>query len=175
MGKYLITGRGGTGKSTICLELLRRGCQAFDADKVPHLCRWEDRLTGEPIDVDPAGYIDFKKVAWAWQDKVLRKLLAQHDNIFLCGSSSNQSSYYQLFQEVFVLTLDKETHDYRLRTRDFDYGKHPDLRRELVERHQEFARKLIRRGAIPININQPVENAAADILTAITMISEHIQ
>jgi broad-specificity NMP kinase len=168
MRKYLITGRGGTGKSTICLELQRRGVHAFDADKVPGLCRWENRQSGEPININPAGYIDFKKVAWAWQDKVLRQLLANASNLIICGSSSNQENYYPSFDKIFVLVIDPDTHDLRLRTRDFDYGKHPKLRRELVESHQNFAEKMLDQGAIPINVNQSLEKAVNDILRHIS-------
>ncbi len=165
MGKYLITGRGGSGKSTICRELNRRGLPAFDADNVPGLCRWEDRQSGEPIAVDPADYIDFKIVAWAWQDAVLRQLLETHNDLILCGSSSNQDDYHHIFDAVFVLTLDPHTHDRRLRTRDFEYGKHPALRRELVVHHQLFANRMIAAGALGIDVTQPPEKVADEILS----------
>jgi broad-specificity NMP kinase len=169
MGKYLITGRGGSGKSTICRKLKRRGYPAYDADEVAGLCRWENRQTGEPIKVDPAGYIDYKKVAWAWQDKVFKELFDAHDTLILCGSSSNQESYHNRFDAVFVLMLDPKTHDYRLRTRDFDYGKHPKLRAGLVERHQQFANRLINSGAIGIDAMQSLEKTVDDILRLIEL------
>lgn len=165
MGKYLITGRGGSGKSTICRELQRRGYPAFDADEVPGLCRWENRQTGEPIEVDPAGYIDYKKISWAWQDVVFKRLFAEHDDLILCGSSSNQEDYHSLFDAVLVLTLDKKTHDHRLRTRDFDYGKHPDLRREIVEHHQLFAKRMIAAGAVAVDATQPLDKVVDEILS----------
>lgn len=165
MRKYLITGRGGTGKSTICLELKRRGYPAFDADKVTGLCRWEDRKTGEPIEVDPSVYIDFTKIAWAWQDVVLQKLFYSHPDLILCGSASNQEDYYSRFNGIFVLTLDKQTHDFRLRSRDREYGKHPKMRNQLVERQQIFAKNLIsENGAIAVDATQSIEKVADDIL-----------
>jgi broad-specificity NMP kinase len=167
VGKYLITGRGGTGKSTIALELQRRGYPAFDGDKVPQLARWEDRSTGQPLMIDPAGYIDFEKVAWAWNAGTLTHLLTTHDNLFLCGSSSNQSDYYASFDIVFILTLDPPTHDLRLSTRASDYGKHPDLRRKIVVGHQKFAKELLAAGAIPIDVTQPLERVVDTILGSI--------
>ncbi len=164
MAKYLVTGRGGSGKSTICRELQRRGYPAFDADQVPGLCRWENRQTGEPIEVDPAGYINYKKIAWAWQDKIFKQLFKSHEDLVLCGSSSNQEDYQSLFDAMFVLMLDEKTHDHRLQTRDFDYGKHPDLRRELVERHQLFAKRMIASGAIAIDATKSLEKVVDDIL-----------
>jgi hypothetical protein len=165
MGKYLITGRGGSGKSAICRELQRRGFPAYDADEVPGLCRWQDRNSGKFIPVDPAGDVDFSKVAWAWQDTVLRQLINTRVDIILCGSSSNQNEYQSLFDTIFVLMLDPQTHDHRLRTRDFEYGKHPDLRRRLVIHHQMFADKLIASGAMPINTLQPIKNTVDDIVS----------
>jgi gluconate kinase len=164
VGKYLITGRGGTGKSTIALELKRHGYRAFDGDSVPGLARWEDRKTGQALAIDPAGYINFEQVAWAWNAETLTRLLATHDDLFLCGSSSNQSDYYSLFDAIFVLVLDAETHDFRLRTRARDFGKHPNLRRKIVAGHQKFAEELVATGAIPIDATQPLEKVIATIL-----------
>ena len=165
MGRYLVTGRGGSGKSAICRELRKRGFPAYDADEVPGLCRWQDRQSGNPVTVDPTGDVDFSKVAWAWQDMVLRQLVNENMDLILCGSSSNQTDYRQLFDTVFVLMLDPKTHDHRLRTREFDYGKHPDLRRRLVVHHQIFAEKLVESGAVPINTIQPIKNTVDDIVS----------
>lgn len=164
MGKYLITGRGGTGKSTIALELQQRGYSAFDGDTVPELARWEDRNTGEPIVVDSAGFIDFEKVAWAWNTEVLKDLLGTSNNLFLCGSSSNQADSYHLFDAIFILVLDPTAHDFRLRTRESDYGKHPDLRRKIIAGHQKFAKELIDAGATPIDAMQPLEKVVDSIV-----------
>lgn len=164
MGRYLVTGRGGSGKSAVCRELQRRGLPAYDADNVAGLCRWQDRKTGQQITVDPSGDIDFTKVSWTWQDTILKALINDNRDLILCGSASNQNDYHSLFEIIFVLTLDPITHEYRLRTRDFAYGKHPDLRRRLVEHHQLFADKLVEAGAVPINTLQSIPKTVDDIL-----------
>ncbi|HSW80719.1 MAG TPA: AAA family ATPase [Candidatus Saccharimonadales bacterium] len=165
MGKYLITGRGGSGKSAICVELQKRGFPAFDTDRIPGFCRWEDRKTGELTVVDPKGYIDFKKISWAWQDDVLQMLFKSNKDMILCGSSSNQADYYSLFDKIFVLVLDEKTHAHRLKTRDFDYGKNPKLQREIIARQQTFAKKMIDDGATPIDVTQPIEKVVDELLS----------
>jgi dephospho-CoA kinase len=40
--KCLVIGRAGSGKSSVANEIKGRGYNAFDADKVPGLARWED-------------------------------------------------------------------------------------------------------------------------------------
>jgi hypothetical protein len=108
MAVYLITGRGGSGKSTVAAELKRlkrRGYLALDADEVPGLARSEDLRTGLPVEVDFSGFVDYTKVGWNWQSKVLDKLLKEHKNLFLCGSASNQFAFQPRFDKVFVLVL----------------------------------------------------------------------
>lgn len=165
MPAYLITGRGGSGKSTVFLELKRRGIAAFDGDAVPNLARWEDIATGQPVTVNNAGDIDFSKVGWVWDTGHLLDLLQTHDELFLCGSASNQLDHHDKFDKVFVLTLDEDTHDYRLRTRKSDYGKHPNTRKHIIRSHQRFVQHSLQRGAIPIDATQPIEKMVDSILS----------
>lgn len=166
MGTYLITGRGGSGKSTIALKLQRQGYAAFDADDVPGLARSEDLRTGQPIDVDFSGYVDYSKVAWNWQAPVMRDFLAdhEHEDVFLCGSASNQQSFYGLFTRVFILMLDPETHKERLSHRASAYGKEPRMMEELVSEHQRLVQVAMAAGATGIDAGQPLPKIVEDIV-----------
>ena len=165
MPRYLITGRGGVGKTTVAAELQRRGLPGFDGDRIPGMSRWEDAKTGQPIAVDDEGIIDFTKVAWNWNGDVLRAFLATHDPVFLCASSSNQLEFYPLFDQIFILTLDDATHMRRLSTRTNNtYGKHPVTQREIIKRHHQLVAQAVARGAITIDASQPVVKVADAIL-----------
>jgi hypothetical protein len=161
---YLITGRGGSGKSAIREELVRRGLPAFDADRVPDLCHTIDRVTRRETKVDWSGYVDYSKVAWDWDETVLRDFLTKHDQLYLCGSASNQLPFHKLFNKVFTLQLDSNTHRGRLRSRDSVYGKHPDMEKDLVNEQQLFTRLAIAQGAIAIDASQPLTKLVDEIL-----------
>ena len=163
MGSYLITGRGGSGKSTICGLLQARGFNAFDSDEIPGLARTED-LNGNPIKIDWSKFVDYSKVGFNWQEKVLRKFLVEHPHIFLCGSASNQLEYHKLFDKVFVLTLDRQTHKQHLLDRKSDYGKNPAMQAYLLDEQAKFAQEVLDLGAIPIDVSGSSEKTCDEIL-----------
>ena len=165
MAVYLVTGRGGTGKSTVAEELVRRGYTAFDGDEIPGLAQSEDLKTGKKITVDYGGFVDYTKIGWNWQPDVLKEFLKRkEDPLFLCGSASNQLKYHELFDKVFVLTLDPATHMERLQTRKSNYGKHPAMQRVIITEQAIFAADAEALGAISIDASQPVSKIADDIL-----------
>src|SRR6476646_1056381 len=108
MSIYLVTARGGVGKSAVAEMLSGKGVAAFDADDIDGLCRWEDARTGQPVEVDYSGFVDYAKVSWNWQAPILHRFFAAHmddDPLILCGSASNQSDFYPYFEKIFVLTI----------------------------------------------------------------------
>jgi dephospho-CoA kinase len=112
MGKYLITGRPGSGKTTVIEALKRRGFQAFNTDDMPEVTKLEDQETGKPVPW-PEGVVDWKRYIWNWQEAGLRKLLQTEDDVFIGGIVGNQQKFYPLFDTIFALTISAET----LRTR----------------------------------------------------------
>src|SRR3990167_4874084 len=164
MSKYLVTGLGGSGKSTVCESLRSRGVNVFDSNNVPGLASWRDAYTDKPIKVDPSSYVDWSKVAWNWDESALKKLLADNENLILCGSASHQMRFHRLFDRIFVLTLDRKTHRRHLEGRLSPYGKDSETMAELLDEQQEFAKNLISLGAIAIDASGTPEQAAEQIL-----------
>ncbi len=68
MPLYHITGVSGTGKSTICSKLKKRGYQAFDIDDGAY-AKWVDKETNEGADFPGEDSVDmhewFKKHRWS--------------------------------------------------------------------------------------------------------------
>ncbi len=95
---YLIEGVSGTGKTSVCRELARRGYRAIHGDR--ELAYQGDPETGEPID----GAVHEHHI---WDVHRVRTLVAdQHEHAtFFCGGSRNFSQFIDLFDEVFVLDL----------------------------------------------------------------------
>lgn len=127
---YLVEGVSGTGKTSVCHELQRRGYHAINGDR--ELAYQGDPTTGEPTrGVGHEHHI--------WNVEKVKAVIASQDEAetFFCGGSRNFSEFIDLFDGVFVLVVDLETLNRRLAGRPEDeWGGRP-AERELVERlHQ---------------------------------------
>lgn len=66
MGKYLITGRQGAGKTAAIKELQSRNYTAYNTDDSPEVTALQNISTGE-VAQWPKGPVDWTKFAWNWQ------------------------------------------------------------------------------------------------------------
>ena len=109
---YLIDGVSCAGKTTVCGELQRRGHHVIHGDE--ELAYWGDLKTGEPV----AGCADAHR-AWLWDVAKVSALVADqtHAATFFCGGSRNADRFLALFDEVFVLEIDRATLERRLAAR----------------------------------------------------------
>ncbi len=124
MAIFLINGLSGTGKTTIGIELARRGYHAIDTDKA--FGYYGDLKTEEPVDfpgkdVQPEWY---DKNGWIWNRDSVDQVINTDETIFFCGGSSNEFIFYPGFNKIFHLYVNPETLVKRLRTRDGD--RHPN-------------------------------------------------
>lgn len=164
MGKYLITGRPGSGKSTVIYELARRGYQAFDTDELPEVTQLEEQETGKIVPW-PNGPVDWSAYRWNWQDKGLRKLLEQEGDIFVGAIVGNQKDYYPLFDKIFALTLSIEALAKRLDTHSHERTSEEKARAIAV--HIEKQQRFEDQGLLLISSEQPVTKIADEILSRI--------
>jgi dephospho-CoA kinase len=104
--KILVTGMSGTGKSTVLLELARRGHRTVDTDSDD----WSEWLEDD----------------WIWREDRIAALLTQHSVgvLYVSGCKSNQGKFYKHFDAVVLLSAPVEVILARITTRDTnDYGK----------------------------------------------------
>ena len=153
---YLIEGVSGTGKTSVCRELQRRGFHAINGDRA--LAYQGDPKTGMPVD-------GFTHAHHIWNVDKVRALAADqsHAASFFCGGSRNFVHFIDLFDQVFVLQIDRETLDRRLSERPEDeWGGKPSER--------QFIRRLhatgedVPEGGIAIDATVPVERVVDAIL-----------
>ena len=152
----MIEGVSGTGKTTVCLELQRRGFQAINGDR--ELAYQGDPATGEPTD-------DVGHEHHLWRVDQVTALIADRDEelTFFCGGSRNFDEFIDLFDEVFVLDVDLATLNRRLDERAADEFGHSGADRELVLRLHRTREDVPSVGTV-IDATAPITSVVDDIL-----------
>jgi dephospho-CoA kinase len=172
VGLVWITGVSGTGKSTVRVELARRGYERFDADE-GGIAVWRARTAGEEV-YDPGGgnHPDswLEDHCWMISRARVEQLarMARDKPVFLCGSVENEDEVWELFDFVICLVLDESTLRERLATRTTnEFGKaRVELdailgwNRTMESTYREF-------GAFVVNANQPLNDVVDQILADI--------
>lgn len=138
MARVLVTGMSGAGKSTVVGELRQRG-----------------RLT---VDTDYGGWV---RPAGDWDEERMTRLLADHRDVVVSGTVSNQGRFYDRFEHVVLLSAPVDVLLARcLRRTDNPYGKSAEQQAE-IRRYVGEVEPLLRRGAtIELDGRLPVSQLA---------------
>ncbi|HEY8721660.1 AAA family ATPase [Pengzhenrongella sp.] len=153
---YLIEGVSGTGKTSVCRELQRRGYRAINGDN--ELAYQGDPETGTPTDGSTHEH-------HIWQVDSVKALVADQDAAvtFFCGGSRNYSKFIALFDGVFVLDVDPETLSRRLDGRTEDEWGGKQAERELIARLHRTKEDLPSNG-ISIDATAPIARVVDEIV-----------
>jgi thymidylate kinase len=163
MGKrnYLIEGVSGTGKTSVCHELRRRGYAALNGDRDLRL--HTNPTTGERLNKFSSPEI--RHASNLWDTEKVRRLAANQDDevTFFCGGSRNFIEFIDLFDKVFVLDVDADTLNERLDHRtDDDWGKSKSERELILRLHA--TKEDIPGSGIVIDAAQPLVSVVDEIL-----------
>jgi hypothetical protein len=156
---YLIEGVSGTGKTSVCNELLRRGYDAIHGDR--ELSYQGDPETGTPMD-------GVKHEHHIWDVDRVRALVANQDEAvtFFCGGSRNFSKFVDLFDGVFILEVDLDTLNQRIDQRsENEWGGKPTERELIVRLHQ--TKEDLPKNGIAIDATQPIARVVDGIIDLI--------
>ena len=126
---FLVEGVSGTGKTSVCHELRRRGFDAVNGDT--DLAYQGDPATGRPTDTSSHEH-------HIWDVERVAELVADRTDrlTFFCGGSRNFGHFIDLFDGVFVLQVDRETLERRLDRRPVDeWGGRPAERALVLRVH----------------------------------------
>jgi hypothetical protein len=154
---YLVEGVSGTGKTSVCMELRRRGFHAINGDT--DLAYQGDPETGEPTGGVPSHSHHL------WHVDKVRALVADHSErcTFFCGGSRNFSTFLDLFDGVFVLEIDLDTLRRRLDQRpEGEFGAQPSERDLIVRLHR--TREDIPENGIPIDATAPLTQVVDEVV-----------
>jgi broad-specificity NMP kinase len=160
---YLIEGVSGTGKTSVCDELQRRGCHAIHGDR--ELAYQGDPETGEPL----AGLAHAHHI---WDVAKVNALVADQTQAatFFCGGSRNYGRFIHLFDAVFVLEIDLDTLNQRLAARPKDEWGGQASERELIAR-LHATKEDIPKNAIIIDTTAPLASVVDAILEIANQVS----
>ena len=127
---FLVEGVSGTGKTSVCHELRRRGHDAVNGDT--DLAYQGHPVTGVPTDTRTHHH-------HIWDVERLASLVADQRAplTFFCGGSRNFDRFIDLFDGVFVLEIDLPTLERRLDQRPADeWGSQPEERALVLRLHR---------------------------------------
>lgn len=153
---YLVEGVSGTGKTSVCEELLRLGHDAVHGDR--ELAYQGDPVTGAPL----AGASHEHHL---WDEARVRARVADRSRpaTFFCGGSRNFSRFIELFDETFVLEVDRATLVGRLDERPpGEWGSSPSERYLVLELHR--TQRDVPATGVRIDATRPVDVVVAEIL-----------
>lgn len=153
---YLVEGVSGTGKTSVCQELKRRGYHAINGDR-------ELAYQGDPETGKPTNSLMHEHHIWHI-DKVKSLVASRDDKVtFFCGGSRNFSKFVDLFDGVFVLEVDLETLNRRLDERpDDEWGAKQSERDVVLRLHQ--TKEDIPRDGIVIDATKPIARVVDEII-----------
>jgi broad-specificity NMP kinase len=153
---YLIEGVSGTGKTSVCDELDRRGYQAIHGDR--ELAYQGDAETGEPL-----GGASHEHHIWD-ADRVRALVADQRERVtFFCGGSRNFPLFIDLFNETFVLDVDLATLLRRLDQRPHDEWGATQAERDLVVRLHRTREDIPKTGVL-IDATPSITDVVDEIL-----------
>lgn len=170
MGKYLITGRQGSGKTTLIRALQDRSFTAYNTDDIPDSTKLQDKITGETIKW-PEGPVDWTRYAWNWQEGKINELLSSDEHVFIGAIVSNQYDFYDKFDRIFVLTVNKENIKNRLMEHEHESHHLPGEIDRILESHKKEQSKLLEGKAEQVDANTSPGMVMDDILSKINLAS----
>lgn len=156
---YLIEGGSGTGKSSVCRELRKRGYKAIDGDN--ELAYQGDPETGKRTEGVPL----YEHHIWD-VDRVREIAASKEEEVAIfCGGSRNFNKFLAIFDKVIVLDVDTETLKQRLASRAADDWGGNKKEKELIL-HLHAAKDDIPKGMV-IDTARPLNEVVDAIVECI--------
>jgi len=174
--RYLITGMGGSGKTTTIQTLAAQGFSAVDIEDLPanQYCKWIDARTGEVAFYHTGvGSRWLKEHCWIWELGRLQQYIEKHedDPFFFAGYGTNQEQLYDTFDKIFLLEIEPFVLYERLLTRQQRnaFAATPEEAEYILSWYQDWQKSTKAKGAIPISADQPAEVVCRQILEHIAV------
>lgn len=167
--KYLITGIAGSGKSSVCKQLISLGYEAYGIEDIDGMFAMYRKGTKEIFDdFDNADPEKIKNSEWLCDVSKLKKLLSQQKNAiaFYCGVASNMDEIIPLFNKVILLKTNPNELCRRLSTREGteDMGNTKESRQTVLGWKDWWENEMVEKGALPLSADGSLDEIAETIL-----------
>lgn len=168
----LVTGTSGTGKSSIAQSLKSLGHVSYDGDYDLGIAFWQNKLTGlaEEMPLQPPN--DWGATHnWMWNIDVLKASLEDQkaENVFICGSASNQAEAYSLFDVFIQLRVTNDTLRNRIINRTNNhFGKQPKELAWILAHNMHTDTAMPSEKTIFIDTDQPLQNIVREIISQVS-------
>ena len=148
MGKVLVTGMSGTGKSSALAELAKRGFETVDTDQ-PGWTAWSE---------EEGGYVWF-------EDRIAELLAGEREKpLYVSGTVSNQGRFYSEFDAVVLLSAPAEVLLARIDERTTNhYGKSPADRKLILEHLAEVEPLLRATSTHELDASRPLAEIVGEL------------
>jgi len=173
MSLILVTGISGSGKSSVMEELRYRGFEAHGTDEHGLGC-WEDIETGRivdmPEDLSEAQLHEwFANNKWVYKEDEIKKLSQRAsettNDIYVCGTTSDEWKVWGYFNKIFALTVDPDTAKDRIVSRtNNSFGKDEKELADILKWHKEAPDSYRRHSAVLIDAARKLDSVVDDII-----------
>jgi broad-specificity NMP kinase len=168
MGVVYLTGSSGVGKTTVGMELRRRGFLVYDVD-ADGLARWYENGSGAEVSMPT--YRDdtwFAENTYRLPVETVRRIAAEAGDgtAFICGSVGNENEIWDLFTRVISLTVDAATLERRLVERG-SFGSSPTELERVLRWHAQVDADNTEYGARLVDAAASVLEIADNVLAAL--------
>ncbi len=148
----------------VATELTRLGFNAVDTDEI---AGWETSSGVQVSRPEHATNEWLLSHRWVWSrarmEEAIRARADAGQHIFFCGIAMNQRDMIDLFEMVFLLSLDHETQLERLNT-PANAHRNEALRAEILEGRPIFEQEMRSVGAVILDARQSTSALASRIL-----------
>lgn len=172
MNNILITGVSGTGKSTVCKQLISQGYVAHDIENIKGMFNMYHKGTKKIFkSYDNLKPENIKNADWLCNSSKLKELVtSQKSNIaFYCGIASNMEDILSFFDKIIVLQPDSDNLNKRLKNREgtSDIGNNQEGRDVVLGWKDWWEGEMHKKGAIFVNANKTPKEIAKKILNVL--------
>jgi len=157
--KILVTGVSGTGKTTVCRELQKRGVKTIGIDEVDGLSYWVNKETKKRLVKKADCSKEFLSTyEWICDMTVLKSLTDDIDEpIVICGNVENIIECIDFCDTSLLLVCTPETFFSRIDSRnDNEYGQSEDAKNFMLSYYEGDNKKCIEAGAAVIDAEQSI-------------------